>query len=73
MGFYVSFDLNTPFTNEAELAFWNKLIDFVEGLHLEIGGSMSSFYVTRDGRSTTTNADRKALETWLQQQPEVSR
>ena len=72
MGFHVEFVLNIPFTDEAEFAFWDKLIPFVEGLGLEIGGSMSSFYTTRPGRGTTTEADREAMQAWLHQQPEAS-
>jgi uncharacterized protein YggL (DUF469 family) len=72
LGFYVDFKLNIPFTDEVEFVFWDKLVAFVEARDLEIGGSMSSFYTTRTGRSTATDADREALAAWLHQQPEVS-
>jgi uncharacterized protein YggL (DUF469 family) len=72
MGFYVDFKVDFPANHEAEDAFFDKLFDFVDGHDLSIGGSMSSFYVTRDGRNTTTDADREALAAWLQQQPGVS-
>lgn len=72
MGFRVEFDLHIPDTDEAQFAFWDKLVAFVEGHKLEVGGSMSSFYTTRAGRGTTTEADREALDTWLNQQPEVT-
>jgi len=72
MGFHVNFEVNSPTTHEAENTFFDKLFDFVDEHGLSIGGSMSSFYVTRDGRYTTTDADREAMAAWLQQQPEVS-
>nr|GFC22804.1 hypothetical protein [Tanacetum cinerariifolium] len=72
MGFHVDFKVDIPANHEAEDAFFDKLFDFVDEHDLSIGGSMSSFYVSRDGRNTTTNADREAMAAWLQQQPEVS-
>jgi len=72
MGFHTDFSLNIPPTREAENTFWTKLFAFIDAQGLSIGGSMNSFYVTRARRLTTTNADRKALSAWLQQQPEVS-
>lgn len=72
MGFHVNFEVNIPFTNEAEYAFFDKLFDFVDAQGLSIGGSMNSFYVTRAKRASTTDTDREALEAWLHQQPEVS-
>ncbi len=72
MGFHVDFNLTIPFTDEAEFAFWHKLVAFVEARDLEIGGSMSSFYTSRTGRNTATDTDREALAAWLHQQPEVS-
>ena len=72
MGFHADFKLNPPSTHEAEYSFSTKLIAFIEGQGLEMGGSLSSFYVTRTKRETATNADRKSLEMWLQQQPEIS-
>jgi len=72
MGFHTDFHLNIPFTHEAEYVFWDKLTAFVEGLGLEIGGSISSFYAVRAGRGTATETDRESLATWLHQQPEVS-
>ena len=72
MGFYADFELDIPATREDEAVFWDKLFAFVDAQELSIGGSMNSFYVTRAGRGTVTNADREALATWLQQQPETS-
>jgi uncharacterized protein YggL (DUF469 family) len=72
MGFHVDFNVDIPANNEAEDAFFNKLFDFVDEHNLSIGGSMSSFYVTRDGRNTITDADREALAAWLHRQSEVS-
>lgn len=72
MGFHVDFEVAIPSTSEAEDAFFDKLFDFVDAQELSIGGSMSSFYVTRTKRATTTEADREPVATWLQQQPEVS-
>jgi uncharacterized protein YggL (DUF469 family) len=72
MGFHTDFNLNIPSTREAEDIFWDKLFGFVDAQELSIGGSMSSFYVTRARRGSATDADREALATWLHQQPEVS-
>lgn len=72
MGFLTDFNLDIPFTDEAEFAFWDKLIDFVEERQLTVGGSMNSFYVACAGRGTVTEADRIALGAWLHQQPEVA-
>jgi uncharacterized protein YggL (DUF469 family) len=72
MGFHTDFKLDIPSTHEAEDAFWDKLFDFVDAQELSIGGSMSSFYVTRPKRRTTTEADREAFAAWLHQQPEIS-
>jgi uncharacterized protein YggL (DUF469 family) len=71
IGFHTDFSLSAPST-EAEFAFWDKLIAFVEKQRLEIGGGINSFYATRVGRGTATDVDRKELRAWLQQQPEVS-
>lgn len=71
MGFHTDFSLNVT-SADAEYAFWDKLIAFVEKQGLEIGGSISSFYATRAGRGTSSDADREALLKWLQEQPEVS-
>ena len=72
IGFHVDFKVDIPTTSEAENAFFDKLFSFVDERELSIVGSMSSFYVTRAGRNSTTDADREALSHWLQQQPEVS-
>lgn len=72
MGFHVDFELDIPFIPAVKDAFFDKLLPFVEARQLEIGGSLSSFYTTRAGRGTTTEADREALAAWLRQQPEVS-
>jgi uncharacterized protein YggL (DUF469 family) len=72
MGFHVDFEVNLASTIEAEDAFFDKLFDFVDAQELSIGGSMSSFYVTRSGRNSATEADREAMAAWLQKQPEVS-
>ena len=72
MGFHVNFDLNIPFTDEAEFDFLDEIVDFIEQRRLEIGGSMSSFYVTYAGRGSATEADREALNAWLQKHPSVS-
>lgn len=71
MGFHTDFKLAIPSTREAEDLFWDKLFDFVDAKGFSIGGSMSSFYVTRAGRSSTTEDDREAFAAWLQQQPEI--
>lgn len=72
MGFHVDFEVNLAPSIEAENAFFNKLLDFVDGQELSIGGSMNSFYVTRTGRNSATDVDREAVAVWLRQQPEVS-
>jgi uncharacterized protein YggL (DUF469 family) len=72
MGFHVDFDVNLASNIETENAFFNKLLDFVDGQELSIGGSMNSFYVTRTKRDSATDVDRNVVEAWLQQQPEVS-
>lgn len=72
MGFEVTFDLNIPNTNEANIAFWDKLIDFIETNELQIGGSLSNFFVTGKPRCTTTEANRKTLGSWLNRQSEIS-
>lgn len=72
MGFATDFTLSLASTSTAESTFWRKLIEFVEAEGLEIGGSLSSFYVVRTGRGTATDTDRENLATWLRQQPEVT-
>lgn len=72
MDFKVKFDLNLPGTDEAQFAFWKKLVAEVERNGLLMGGGLDDFFVSTDSRRTTTEADRQAIETWLLQQPEVS-
>jgi uncharacterized protein YggL (DUF469 family) len=72
MGFHTDFNLAIPFTRKDETVFWDKLFVFIDAQELSIGGSMNSFYVTRAGRNTATDADREALVSWLHKQPEVS-
>lgn len=72
MGFKVQFDLNLPDTDEANFAFGDKLIVEVERNHLLMGGGLNDFFVCTDSRRSATEADRQALESWLQQQPEVT-
>jgi uncharacterized protein YggL (DUF469 family) len=72
MGFHVDFKVDIPTTSEAENAFFDKLFSFVDERELSIGGSMSSFYVTRSKRGTVTEADREAFAAWLHQQPKIS-
>lgn len=72
MGFEVSFELDIPFTREAEFAFADKLFPFLDLQKLMIGGSLSSFFTTRVGRGSLTEIDQEAVAEWLRQQPEVS-
>ena len=72
MGFKVEFDLNLPDIDDAQFAFWNKLVGVVEANHLLMGGGLDDFFVQTDSRRSATEADREALAAWLRQQPEVS-
>lgn len=72
MGFSVRFELNTPDTDEAYFAFWDKLVAAIEANNLLMGGGLNDFFVCTDSRRSATDTDREAIETWLQQQPEVS-
>jgi uncharacterized protein YggL (DUF469 family) len=72
MGFHTDFNLAISLSPQEMNAFWYKLIAFVEGQGLEIGGGLTSFYVVRPGRGTTTEADRESLMVWLHQQLEIS-
>lgn len=72
MGFKVKFDLSLPDTDEAPVVFWRELVAAVEINHLLMGGGLTDFFVCTDSRRSATDTDREAIETWLQQQPEVS-
>ncbi|GAB2856303.1 YggL 50S ribosome-binding family protein [Hymenobacter ruber] len=72
MGFSVKFDLAELGSDEAYFTFWDKLVEVVEANHLLMGGGLNDFFVGTDSRRSATEADRKAIETWLHQQPEVS-
>ena len=71
-GFSVRFDLDLPDVEEAHFAFWHKLVEKIERDSLLMGGGLNDFFVCTNSRRSATDADRKAIETWLLQQPEIS-
>lgn len=72
MGFSVKFGLAIADADEACFAFRDRLVVVIETNHLLMGGGLNDFFVQTDSRRSATNADREAIEAWLQQQPEVT-
>lgn len=72
MGFSVKFELADLGSDDAYSAFSDRLIEVIEANNLMMGGGINDFFVQTNSRRTATEADRVAIETWLQQQPEVS-
>ncbi|MBD2768777.1 DUF469 family protein [Hymenobacter sp. BT664] len=52
-------------------AYWHRLTGMVKANDLEMYGGPTHFLLCADSRRTATEADRKAVETWLLQQDEV--
>jgi len=72
MGFKVKLELTDLGSDDAYFAFSDRLIEVVEANNLLMGGGINDFFVCTNSRRSATDADREAIETWLQQQPEVS-
>jgi len=69
-----------PLDESAYDAFIDAFIDFVESRHLVIGGFGGSLplsemdgLVSKAGPGSVTDADRQAVQAWLQQRAEVSK
>jgi len=69
-----------PLDESAYDAFIDAFIDFVESRHLVIGGFGGSLplsemdgLVSKAGPGSVTDADRQAVQAWLEQRAEVSK
>jgi uncharacterized protein YggL (DUF469 family) len=71
-GFALSFELVEPLHVDAEALFWDALIDeAIEANGLLFGGSADGAVVEAAGPGSVTEAQRAAVEAWLEARPEV--
>lgn len=73
LGFTIAIQLTGKWSLEAESELMLALItEYAEPRYLKFGGVIRDGYIVSAGRESATNADRTALQTWSQSQPEVS-
>jgi uncharacterized protein len=72
-GFAVSFRPSESLSPKARDAFWSSFMaELIEKRGLAFGGGEEGF-ITKFGRGSATEEDRKAVSAWLEKQPGIER